>query len=146
MLIRVSYGFTLIEVLLVLSIFSVLTLIIIPVSFTSIEKQQEKKFLETFEYDILSTQSLAATTQENVKIIFNDSHYEIVKGRKESTLITRNIPENIKVKTRLRRFISFEHNGRIQNPERGRMEIETPRAKYHVIFPLGKGRCSIVKK
>lgn len=145
MLIKSSYGFTLLEVLMVLAIFSILSLIIIPISFNKLEISQENKFIETFEYDLLYTQSLAVTSKERVRIIFYKSSYQIVKGEQDSLLSVRNIPKNINVNTRLRNIISFDRNGRIRDLQKGKIEIETKHSKYHVIFPLGKGRCSIVK-
>lgn len=145
MLIKGSQGFTLLEVLMAMGILLTLLLLITPVSFSTIEKKQENKFIETFAYDLLYTQSLATTTSERVRIIFSNDSYKIVKGEKSSLVYQRNIPKHIKVHTRLRHIISFSRSGRIEDLNKGRIEIETKHSTYHVVFPLGKGRCSIVK-
>lgn len=145
MFIKSSSGFTLIEVLVVMNIVAVLLLLTIPVSLSAIEKHEESKFIEIFEYDLLYTQGLATTTNESVRIIFFTDSYEIVKGETDSTMAVRNIPKHIKIHTRLRPVIAFDRSGRIRDLQKGRIEIETKHSKYHVVFPLGKGRCSIVK-
>lgn len=145
MQIKSSAGFTLIEVLIVMGILSFLAIMIIPISFTTIEKQHEKTFIETFEFDLLYTQSLAITSKERIRIIFSDQSYQIVKGEKNSIVTIRNIPNNIRVNTRLRHIISFDQNGRVRDLQKGKIEIETNHSTYHVIFPMGKGRCSIVQ-
>jgi len=140
-------GFTLLEVLIVLGIISFIILLSIPISFKIIETHQEKNFIEMFEFDLLYIQSLAiTTTKENVRIVIDKDQYKIVKGERDSLISIRTIPENIHINTRLRPIISFDENGRIRDPNKGRIEIETKQSKYIVIFPLGKGRCSIVKQ
>lgn len=140
-------GFTLIELLIVLGVFSTLLLISVPIGFATIEKHQANKFLETFEFDLLYIQSLATITKERVRIRFTSAHqYKIIRGEKNSTLHVRDIPKNIKINTRSRQVISFDENGRIREPQKGRIEIKVKQSIYHVIFPLGKGRCSIVKQ
>lgn len=146
MLLKENTGFTLIEVLLVMSMVSILTLITIPISLQTIEKQEEKQFLELFEYDLLYAQSLATTTTERVRIIFHQDSYQVVKGEANSEVALRTIPDHVNVHTRLRHIIAFDRNGRIRNLQHGRMEIKSKYASYYVIFPLGKGRASIVQQ
>lgn len=137
-------GFTLLELSIVLAIWSVLLLLTTPIIFNQIDKQEENHFFETFQLDVLYIQSLAMVTkEEEVRIKFYDQHYSILQGRNK-TVTVRDIPRDWQVNTRVVSSISFNEKGTIRKP--GTIEIKTSRETYHIIFPFGKGRCYIVKK
>ncbi|WP_072887599.1 type II secretion system protein [Ornithinibacillus halophilus] len=52
-------GFTLLEMLIVLAIWSTIILLTVPPMISSIENHKEKQFLRTFQHDVLLTQSNA---------------------------------------------------------------------------------------
>lgn len=137
-------GFTLLEMLIVLSIWSVIILLVVPISDPHIAIQREKRFLETFEHDVLFIQRLSTITlEEEVRIEFSDNKYSILRGNKDEIIAERNIPSNWELQLRLLKNISFDHYGRVRYPRT--ITITTPLSEYDIIFPLGKGRCYIVK-
>lgn len=139
-----SDGFTLIEVLVVLSIWSVIILLLVPISSKQIEVQQEKRFFETFEFDILYMQRLSMMTKEDVRLRFYKDRYHILKGHKDPTILVRDMPPNWKINMRDYISISFDENGRMRNPIT--IVITTTNASYNIVFPLGKGRYYVVEK
>lgn len=139
-------GFTLLEVLVVLLIWSVLILLIVPINFTHLEKQQEKYFLETLAFDILYTQNLSTTTKDIVRLNIYEDHYIVRRGHgyAEKTLFVRDVPSGWVLKDRIFRPISFDDKGRIKTP--GHFIIQTKYHEYTVVFPFGKGRYHIVEQ
>lgn len=135
-------GFTLIEVLFVLGIVSVLLLLSAPLNISTLEKLQDEQFLQVFEFDVLSIQSKATTTNESIKIILMPDRYKILVSHGKP--IVRPYPTGWKRGNRTINEISFNKNGALRNP--GSIQFTTKNAVYVIIFPLGKGRFYIVKK
>lgn len=136
-------GFTLIEVLLVLTLISTLIVLIAPIHVQQVNIQEEKQFLELLEFDILYTQSLSIMENEEVKIIFKNNEYVIVQGIKGSRLLARRIPKGWTVNLNGLTSIAFDEKGKIRQP--GTFKIHTNTSSYNVVFPFGKGRGYIVK-
>lgn len=136
-------GFTLLEMLIVLTIWSVLVLLILPINFTHLEKQQEEYFFETLAFDILYAQNLSSTTKDIVQINLYEDHYTIWRGYRE-VLLTRYIPSGWVIKRKVSHVISFDDKGRIRKP--GNFVIQTKSHEYAVVFPFGKGRYHIVEQ
>lgn len=141
-LIKRANGFTLIEMLFVLGLWSVLFLLTVPMLVQAIEGQQEQQFFKTFESDILYIQSLATQSKSHIRINFSQDHYTILSG--ETVKIRRKIPKDWHINLRVIKNISFDENGRIKEP--GTMSIKTKRSEYVVVFPFGKGRGYVVKQ
>lgn len=137
-------GFILLEVLVVLVIWSILILLVVPINLSYLEKQQEKHFFETFAFDVLYAQSLSTTTKEYVQLKIDEDHYTIRIGYLAKILVMRSIPSDWIVRRKLFRTISFDDNGRMRTP--GNFIIETKHHKYTIVFPFGKGRYHIVKQ
>lgn len=137
-------GFTLLEVLVVLAIWSVLILLVAPMNFPALEKQQEKSFFETFAFDILYTQNLSTTTKDYVQLNIYEDRYIIRRGYKGEILIVRSIPADWIIQTKVLHTISFDDNGRIRTP--GNFIIQTNNNIYKIVFPFGKGRYHIVEQ
>lgn len=87
-------GFTLLEVLIVLSILSILITLSVPISKSLFEKQEEKQFLNTLESDILYIQNLSLGTRSRSTIEFHKDHYTIFKTRTEKPII-RYLPKKL---------------------------------------------------
>src|SRR5690625_2676230 len=137
-------GFTLLEVLIVLGIWSVLILLSAPLHFSSLDKQQETQFLETLKFDVLYSQSLSIGSSYHATVIeFTESDYTIL-DRTSKTLIRRKAPSGSSIKYRNNRQISFNNHGSIRKP--GTITLETKHDKYKIVFPLGKARCYIEKQ
>ena len=135
-------GFTLLEVLFTLGVLSILLFISVPISFSTLEKQQIQQFFNTFEFDVLYIQHLSTTSDEFIKIRFYEDHYKVYKGSKEKLAI-RNYPDGLQVDRRVNPEISFYVSGIVEKP--GTIKVTTNDGTYHIVFPLGKGRCYIVK-
>lgn len=137
-------GFTLLEVLVVLMIWSLLVLLVAPIHFTYIEKQRERSFFETFAFDVLYTQNLSTTTKDYVQLNIYEDRYIIRKGYRGEIVLTRNFPADWVINTRTLHTISFNDKGRIRTP--GNFVIQTKNHKYTIIFPFGKGRYRVVEQ
>ncbi|GAB4073462.1 hypothetical protein GCM10028778_09670 [Barrientosiimonas marina] len=135
-------GFTLIEVLFVLSILSVLVVISAPLHISVLDKQTEQRFLETLDMDILHLQSLAYNTRDYYRLTFEENRYFIDKN--SATILERELPEGWQIKTRKLKNIAFKHTGTIRQP--GNLTIKTLSNSYKLTCPLGKGRCYVAKQ
>lgn len=138
-------GFTLLELLLVLSIWSLLLLLAIPLTFQKLQDIQEQQFLTTFEHDILYVQNLSLTSfTDHARLRLRDDSYEILSGYHQEVKMKRSIPPNWHINMREINDISFNKNGTIRKA--GTITITTPSSTYDIVFPPGKGRCYIVKQ
>ncbi|WP_188633613.1 competence type IV pilus minor pilin ComGD [Lentibacillus kapialis] len=137
-----SNGFTLLEVLFVLSVLSVLILIAVPIQASVLDKQTEANFLETLEMDILYTQSLSYNSRSRYQLFFPDQTHYVIK--KYGTILERKVPEGWSIKKRTLPTISFNREGTIRKP--GTMTIYTQTTQYNLVCPLGKGRCYFEKQ
>lgn len=136
-------GFTLIEMLVVLGIVSILLLLSAPLTISTLEKQRDKQFLDVFKFDVLYIQNLASTTKEPITLTFYKDRYEINKHHKKS-FIVRQYPNGWELEERPNNSIKFKQNGTFIKPRT--FLIASKNTAYQIIFPLGKGRCYIVKK
>lgn len=137
-------GFTLLEVLIVLGIWTSLMLLVTPMVYERVHEQQEKTFLETFEFDLLYMQRLSTLTKDYVRLGLRKDKYVILQGVHDMVILQREIPSGWKINLRSLKAISFDQNGRVRKPIT--IIITTKRSKYNVVFPLGKGRSYVVKQ
>ncbi|WP_164462205.1 competence type IV pilus minor pilin ComGD [Bacillus sp. FJAT-42376] len=141
-------GFTLIEALLVLSIFTVLSLTAL-LHFQPVQEELlAEHFFEQFQKDILFAQQHAVMTRIPCTLIFNqdETGYRIRHGRAAETkdLLSRKLPEGMKiVMESLGLKVTFLTNGNISDS--GTVGIMYRKQAYRVTFYLGKGRF-VVKK
>lgn len=140
-------GFTLLELLIVLSIWSIITALSVPILFNNLEKVEERQFLETFKHDVLYIQYLATSAVDrHVQIRVNNGNYEIIDGsiNKSRPIIKREFPTDWEIDMRTVKRISFNENGTIRHA--GTISIKTKHTNYSIVFPPGKGRCYIVEQ
>ncbi|MDY0396677.1 type II secretion system protein [Virgibacillus halophilus] len=78
---NISNGFTLLETIFVLGILSLFLVLAIPLSWTFLQKQQEKQFIDTLQSDLLLIQSLSAQEDDQIKIIFHETDYTVQTSR-----------------------------------------------------------------
>lgn len=135
---RNELGFTLLELLAVLLVISVLLAIVIPFSYSIIQKQQTKHFLNLLESDIFYIQNQSIGTRTNGRIILEQDRYLRVVGigDKGETII-RPYPRNTDVISAYRR-ISFNNKGNFTTPNSYIIRING--IQYKLVFALGKGR------
>lgn len=137
-------GFTFIELLLVLSILSMLTFIVMHISFASLHKQYENYFFQTLTEDIRYIQNIALSDRKaHASILFNSSSYEIVIRQDARPSYVRKLPEGWEIKTNLR-SIAFTESGNIS--QAGTISINSPHNQFKVVFPLGKGSYYVTEK
>lgn len=138
-------GFTLLELLIVLSIWSMLLLLAVPITFNTLNHMKEQQFLNTFKHDVLYTQSLALINYNDlVRLRIREDHYEIISGNVNTLNKVRPIPDNWHFYKNSMNDISFTKNGTIRDA--GQLTLTTPLSTYQIVFPPGKGRCYIVKQ
>lgn len=138
-------GFTLLEMLVVLGMWSILILLSAPILFSSLDKQQEKQFLETLQSDVLYVQSMSiGSPEKNIVIRFNKNQYSILDNLTRESFITRELPADYVLDSRTAKNISFNKRGNISKP--GTIALKTKRTKYNIVFPLGKARCYIAQQ
>ncbi|MFB4166460.1 competence type IV pilus minor pilin ComGD [Virgibacillus sp. JSM 102003] len=138
-------GFTLIEVLFVLSVWSVILILSAPLHFSILEKQKEANFMKTLEMDLLYMQSKSYNSRSYFRLTFtgNESYF-IAEDYHIKSLVQRKIPEGWKINYLTMSSIAFNNEGTVIEP--GAITIQTKSNKYKVTCPLGKGRCYIVKQ
>ncbi|MFC4022802.1 competence type IV pilus minor pilin ComGD [Oceanobacillus longus] len=136
-------GFTLLEVLFVLTTLSIILLLFPPINMDAIEKKQEKQFLETFQFDVLYVQSLALNTDKKAFIRLYKDHYKIFQGTNK-TIAERFYPSGMLIDPRGNVDINFNENGTFLYPRT--IKITTKHAVYDAVFQLGKGRFYIAEK
>lgn len=131
-------GFTLVEMLLVLSLLSIIILLSIPIHHEIVTKEDENRFMQILLFDILYVQNLAMTTSDPVILRFKNDHYVILR-QTDQVLYKRTIPSNIIIQTNTLKQISFTSTGTIRKA--GTMRFNASTRTFKLICPLGKGRC-----
>ncbi|WP_117169233.1 competence type IV pilus minor pilin ComGD [Paraliobacillus sediminis] len=147
MIVRKESGFTIVELLIVLSILSVLLIIGTNLHIKSYQNYQFNQWHQIFESDILFMQKLSITSMGNVYMLIKPSshNYEIRSGGLGEIIIKRPIPEEWEIKLHtLSMPLTFSPNGTIQQP--GRFQIITPTTRYDITFSFGKGRSYLIEK
>lgn len=140
-----SRGFTLVEVLINLSILSMLLILITPFAIDGIKYVEDQQFLNQLSHDILYIQSLAMNDyKHNPRIIIRENKYEIHSPLAKQTKTIRKIPNEGSMHSERMRTISFTINGTIQRA--GTITLTLSSGTYSLIIPPGKGREHIVKQ
>lgn len=138
-------GFSLLEVVFVLGIWSLLFLLAVPLQYSVLDNQEDEQFLKTFQSDILFLQNISYASSSRIELVFDHTnHCYTIEGLDEGTLLKRSFPAEWDIDERtMKEGISFNNHGTIRKP--GRIQIDTPSTSYQIIFPLGKGRCYVEK-
>ncbi|MYL47182.1 prepilin-type N-terminal cleavage/methylation domain-containing protein [Virgibacillus halodenitrificans] len=138
-------GFTLIEMLLVLSIVSILSLLSVTWSLSAISKQEKEQFINTLENDTLYIQQVTSIKGdlERPYITFNENFYTIYFTKRKKPII-RNYPPGVRIDRKNHQYLRFEQNGNIRQPRSLHLYLGDER--YKVIFPFGKGRFYLEKE
>ncbi|MFB1050368.1 competence type IV pilus minor pilin ComGD [Paraliobacillus sp. JSM ZJ581] len=134
-------GYSLVELLIVLSLLSTLLVIGGSIQLRTYDTYQFKQWYALFENDLLRMQQDTMTTKNSLYLLIkpNSNSYEIRKGTFEKPIIKRSIPKKWQVKLySLDNPLSFSKHGTIKRP--GRFKIISKYTKWEIVFPLGKGR------
>lgn len=139
---RNNKGFTLIEMLLVMSVIMVISTL----SFYSFQSYYDKKkldyFMEQLEEDILFAQMTAMASQRVVYVNFGNEYYT-VKDQNifAKELLKRYYGEGIAVTfltSSMSKQVVFYPNGNIKKI--GKVQVKYKKYKYTIVFQLGRGR------
>ncbi|MDT0016625.1 competence type IV pilus minor pilin ComGD [Listeria swaminathanii] len=135
-------GFTLLEMLLVLSIsFTLITLTILPISKT-LSTLTEKQLLEEVKATIYLAQINAITTNEDTTISFNPVGNQLVASTNSRTLATTPFAETIKLTQS--KTETFRYSGSDGSINRfSTIRFASSANSYKLIFQIGKGRFRI---
>ncbi|MGM8213491.1 competence type IV pilus minor pilin ComGD [Virgibacillus sp. W0430] len=131
-------GFTLVEMLFVLTILLLILSTSVPIVTSAINKQQVKQFVNVFQSDLLYLQNQSTGNKDDIRLIFKDDHYFVKNYNTKRTLFQRSYTKNMAIDTRTINYIAFNDKGTLKYP--GVIYIKTDYKDYRLVFPLGKGR------
>lgn len=136
-------GFTLLEVVFALTIWTILITITVPIVLTNLNEHKEKEFIKILMSDILHVQTIShGTYNKDASIKFNETHY-MINYRSNSNNISRPYPKGFNSEERTFNEVSFL-NGTIRKA--GTVLLRSEDTNYRIIFPFGKGRGYIEKQ
>lgn len=144
---RKESGFTIVELLIVLSILSTLLVIGTTFHIKTYQNYQFNRWYQIFESDLLFMQQLSITSMGNVYMLIKPSShtYEIKHGGLGEIVIKRPIPDAWEIKLHtLSMPLSFSNNGTVKLP--GKVQIISGTTRYDITFPFGKGRSYLIEK
>ncbi|WP_088041724.1 competence type IV pilus minor pilin ComGD [Bacillus sp. EAC] len=138
-------GFTLVEMLMVLSL--IMLLLILPI--TQMKKIEENQklvlFLQMFQNDLFLTQRNAAIKQIPTRIIFFKGNYEIQDNLLNPPIVNRKYDPDILITyLSLKPPLRYTADGTISNS--GTISIRYKNSEYIITFYLGSGRFKYDKK
>lgn len=131
-------GFTLLEMLFVLSIISAILFISFPPLISTYEKWKVNHFLIVLDTDILYVQHKSMEEDEHVYIMFMANEYRITDANDNNKTIYRKYPQNFHANNFTNLRVSFSRNGTVMNPNT--FQFKQNNTYYKVVFPFGKGR------
>ncbi|MBP2078203.1 competence type IV pilus minor pilin ComGD [Oceanobacillus polygoni] len=139
---KTNNGFTMLEVLFVLAIFSIIIVIFPPFQLEFFEKKKDKQFLETLEIDVLYVQNMSyLTAGEDIFIRFYKDNYKVFQDSK--IILERVYPTGWAVDYRQNSDIRFNGKGTFLYPRT--IHITTTYTEYRIVFQFGKGRFYIAE-
>nr|WP_285228735.1 competence type IV pilus minor pilin ComGD [Planococcus sp. ISL-109] len=133
-------GFTLIEMLLVLSVLGVVSSLALSSAVLHEERREEQRFFALLEQDIHYAQSQSYALSSSVMLVFREGKlgYEVMYGLNRPGF-SRPMPSTVSLsKTSNIREVYFTPSGSIRQP--GTLRFATSRGERTVTIHLGKGR------
>ena len=140
-----SFGFTFVEMLLVLSI--MILLLILPINqVRKIEDEQKLTlFIQMLQNDIFLAQRNAIIKQIPTRIIFYQNKYEMEDNLLNPPVVIRNFDKSINITyLTLKPPLRFNSDGNISSS--GTISIKYKKAEYIITFYLGSGRFKYDRK
>lgn len=144
-------GYTLVEMMVVVTVFTLMTAIVL-ISFRPLsEAKTADNFIEQVQDDLYYAQSLAVSRRETVRFQFHpdDYYYRIKSGsvlEDDYVKLKRHYSEAIKVTKgsgSLGLEVSFNRNGNVG--QAGTILFDTKKGKYKLVFNVGEGRFYVEK-
>lgn len=132
-------GFTLIEMLLVLSILMVMTSSVIFASTNRLAEIEGKRFFRQFHLDIQRLQTTAIVEEKYAYIRFSENGTKYIASSANAQLFEYNLPSGISLsKESSLKGVTFHPNGSVQ--EFGKLLFETKKGIKQVTIYIGKGK------
>lgn len=137
-------GFTLIEMLIVMSVIMLISLFNIHSFQNYMEQKKIDSFMEQLEEDLLYAQMCAMANQAITYVRFYDDRYFIEyyeNGSNEKTTYCRFYQEGIKIQfltNSMGKKVIYNPSGNVK--EFGKFQVKYKKLKYTVVFQLGRGR------
>lgn len=139
-----NQGFSLLEVIFMLTVLSIIISLSAPLIFSTLDKQTEKQFFDVLFSDLLLIQTAShGINDTNASIVFNESSYSVRILEETDRVMTRSYPSGWKTDERAFKRISFK-NGTIR--QAGTIFLQNEENGYRIVFPLGKGRGYVDKQ
>ncbi|WP_433958748.1 competence type IV pilus minor pilin ComGD [Cytobacillus horneckiae] len=138
-------GFTLIESLIVLSIFLLIMTISALMISPRIQRMDDEAFFAKFKADILYAQNYALANQTIVSVFIlpDQNEYRFVDG--QQTILTHTYNERYQVIERtMPLYFQFSANGNVN--KFGYFYVQTDDVKYQVMFQIGRGRFYVTEE
>ncbi|MFC7684726.1 competence type IV pilus minor pilin ComGD [Ureibacillus sp. GCM10028918] len=138
-------GFTLVEILLVLFIFLLISSIVFQITVKLSEKRAVDQFFQQLVLDIQEMQARAIHNEETIYVQFyNDNHYKVFDVSTGETILEKDFPSNIKldIYSNLKRFII---NPKGEVSPFGTIKFDTPYGKKDLIIYIKEGRMRLVE-
>jgi competence protein ComGD len=147
---RNQSGFTLIEILLVFSVF----LVIASVSAILLRPQyllfEKERFYSQFKADLLYSQQYAIAQQKNISvyIVPIESRYYVKEKLTNKYIVDRKVPETITFEqgTLGTMRISFDYDPSGEMNQFGTLIFSVGGQRYKITFQIGVGRFYVVKE
>lgn len=140
------FGFTLIEILLVLSIVLLTTSVIFQITVTLSEKRVVDQFFQQLMLDIEEMQARAIENEETIFIQFNnDNRYKALSVSSGEVILEKSFPDKIKldIYSNLKRFV-ISPKGEVSHF--GTIRFETPYGRKNLIIYIKEGRMRLVEQ
>jgi competence protein ComGD len=136
-------GFTFIELLLVLTVFTIITLIILPIGDKWIQETSEEAALQSFIASVYSLQSYAIANDVYTQMQFRDSGTMYISSAPGKGVLSRNVfPKGMRVASSSPLAeIGFHHDGDIVKS--GTLTIQTNNRMIQIRFQFQRGRMII---
>lgn len=137
-------GFTLIEALLVLTIFMLIITTLSTGFFSLNESMEEKHFIKMLERDLLFGHTYAITNNQIVMFLYRFEENAYLLSVNQRVLIKRRLPEHISfLPGQEMNYFYFLPTGNIN--KFGTLTFYIRNHAYQAIFSIGKGRFRIVQ-
>ncbi|AZU63324.1 competence type IV pilus minor pilin ComGD [Neobacillus mesonae] len=140
-------GFTLIESLIVLSIFMILSTVTVFSLKPEHTMMEDEGFLTRMQADLYFAQNYAMSHQHEVSLRFIPSQYKykVSEGTEQSLILERSYSQNFRVTEGSIPFtIVFLPNGNVRNF--GSLYIRTKTKVYRLTFLIGRGRFYVAEQ
>ncbi|KRG15627.1 competence type IV pilus minor pilin ComGD [Lederbergia galactosidilytica] len=140
---RSNKGFTLLEMLIVLSVLSIVLLFSIFTYQSFSETMQRRLFITQLEADLYYAHAHAINRKVRVQIQFSPSNrqYVVVNTGTKETLLQRKFPSTIYIQKSNLTSFTINENGNISNF--GTINFQQNQHTIKLTFYIGKGRFSI---